>query len=116
MEQINRIELRGKVGNVYYNSNGESSKVRFGLVTNHAYKKKKGESVVETLWINVNAWEGKSMPDLRLIEKGQIVHVCGRLRGDKYTSAEGIEKESYEVIARSIRIENETEASAQMDL
>lgn len=116
MEQINRIELRGKVGNVNFYANENSCSVRFGLVTNYAYKSSKGESVIETLWHNIRAWDGKGMPDLRLIEKGKVVYVNGRLRLDKYTNAEGIERESYEVVAREVRIENEADATPQMDL
>jgi len=115
MEQLNRIELRGKVGNVYLYSNGNTHNARFGLVTNYAYKSKKGEPVIETFWHNVVAWEGKGVVDLRSLEKGQIVYVCGRLRQDKYTNSDGVERQTDEVIAREVRIENATELSPQMD-
>jgi len=44
------------------------------------------------------------MPDLDLIVKGTPVYVTGRLRINKYTSADGTEKQFYEVMANKVRI------------
>ena len=116
MEQLNKIELRGKVGNVYFNTSPDYCSARFGLVTNYAYKSKKGESVIETLWHNILAWEGKGITDLSRLKKGQVAYVNGRLRLDKYTNAEGVERQTYEVLAQEVRIEDVSEVSPQMDL
>ena len=42
MEQINRIELRGNVGNVKLQNVGNSEVIRFSLATNYAFKGKDG--------------------------------------------------------------------------
>lgn len=39
------------------------------------------------------------MPDLARIEKGNKVYVQGRLRGQRYTDSEGIERYAFEVLA-----------------
>ena len=73
MEQINKIELRGNVGNVKIQEYGGSESIRFSLATNYAYKGKDGQPVIETTWHNVTAWSGKGMPDFHKIDKGSLV-------------------------------------------
>ena len=51
--------------------------------------------------------------DLQKVEKGAVVYVEGRLRLNKFVSSEGVEKQSYEVIASYLRIEDEM-AQTQM--
>ena len=59
---------------------------------------------MDTTWFNVTAWEGKNIPDLRPVVRGTIVQVTGRVRTYKYTTADGEEKSSWEVIARRVTI------------
>lgn len=107
MEQLNRIELRGNVGNVRISNVGNSQVARFSLATNFMYKSKDGEGVVETTWHNIVVWSGKNMPDFSRIGKGTPVYVCGRLRSSKYTAADGSERQIYEVIANKLAIEED---------
>jgi len=80
MEQLNKIEIRGNVGNVNIIKVGKTRVAHFSVATNFAYKDKNGEPVIETTWHNVTAWEGnKGIPSLDIIEKGFAVYVCGRL-------------------------------------
>ena len=109
MEQINRIELRGNVGNVKLQNVGNSEVIRFSLATNYAFKGKDGNPVIETTWHNITAWPGKGMPDLRLITKGALVHVNGRVRCQKFEGADGVDKSFYEVLANKIVIMNTDE-------
>ncbi len=104
MEQINKIELRGNVGNVKVQNVGERQSVRFSIATNYAYKGKDGNPVIETTWHNVTAWSGKGMPDFNDIDKGSLVQVSGRLRCQKFEGSDGIERTSYEVVANKILI------------
>ncbi|MGM9736844.1 MAG: single-stranded DNA-binding protein [Candidatus Cryptobacteroides sp.] len=104
MEQLNKIELRGNVGNVRLQTVGTNEAVHFSLATNYAYKGKDGTPVIETTWHNIVAWSGKGMPDFRKIEKGAFVYVSGRLRSQKYNTADGIEKQIYEVLANRLAI------------
>ena len=46
MEQLNRIELRGNVGNIRLSNVGESQVARFSLATNFIYKGKEGDAVI----------------------------------------------------------------------
>ncbi len=107
MEQINQVELLGRVGSVRLNTVGEKEVINFSLSTNYAYKSQNGDAIIETCWHNVVAWQRKDMPDFRQIEKGSVVHVLGRLRPHKYTNSDGVEKETLEVQAIKLAIEND---------
>ena len=75
MEQINKIELRGNVGNVKLQTVGNNENIRFSVATNYAYKDKEGRPVIETTWHNVTAWNGKGMPDFEDYRyRMQILH------------------------------------------
>ena len=50
------------------------------------------------------AWDGNQMPDLDKIVRGTPVNVTGRLRVNRYTSADGVEKQFYEVLANKVRL------------
>ncbi len=110
MEQLNRIELRGNVGNARVQTAGDNEVVHFSLATNYAYKGKDGTPVIETTWHSVVAWSGKGMPDFRKINKGSCVYVTGRLRSQKYTLSDGTERQAYEVIASRLSILETDEA------
>ncbi len=104
MEFMNKIELRGIVGASSLNRVGDAQACRFSVATDYSYKDRDGTPVVDTTWFNVTAWEGKNIPDLRPVVRGAIVQVTGRVRTYKYTTADGEEKSSWEVIARRVTI------------
>lgn len=104
MEQLNRIELRGNVGNIRISEVGESKVARFSVATNFIYKGKDNEGVVETTWHNVVAWSGKGMSDFTAITKGAPVYVTGRIRTSRFTGSDGTEKTVYEVVASKIEV------------
>lgn len=110
MEQLNRIELRGNVGNCKIQTVGNSKVARFSVATNYIFKGRDGNAVIETTWHNVVAWGGRGMPaDLSRIAKGAFVYVSGRMRQQKFTGNDGTEKTVYEVIARAVDILEEGE-------
>ena len=115
MEQLNRLEIRGNVGNVNILKVGETRVAHFSVATNFAYKGRNGEPVIETTWHNVTAWEGvKGISSLDVIQKGIPVYVTGRLRSQKYTSSDGIERTSMEVIANSVEAIDENISAQYM--
>jgi single-strand DNA-binding protein len=104
MEYLNKIELRGIVGTVALNKVGEAQVCRFSIATEYSYKDRDNTPVVDTTWFNVTAWEGKNMPDLRLITKGSIAQVSGRVRTFKFTMADGAERSGWEIMARRVTL------------
>lgn len=103
MEQLNRIELIGTVGNVLVTDGSNSRVARLSVATCYTYGDKDGIPVVETTWHNVAACEGDGIPASTLSElrRGEAVYVCGRLRAIRYTGASG-DKVAYEVLAHRL--------------
>ena len=107
MEDINRIELQGRVGTLRTNTVNGTMVANFSLATDLLYKNREGAGVSETTWHNVVAWSGRDMPDLSKITIGMPLYVSGRMRTTKYTTAEGTDKYFYEVLANRIRFVTE---------
>ena len=104
IEHINRIELQGRVGSVRTNEFNGSKVVNFTMVTDYLYKTRDGAAVNEGTWHNIVAWEGREMQELDKVVKGATIHVSGRLRTSRYTSADGTEKQYYEVLANKLEV------------
>ena len=101
IEQINRVELRGKVGNVRLNTMEDAQVVNFSLATNYVFKQKDGTPVIETTWHNVVLWSSRERNDLSFIKKGVSLHVTGRIRISHYLANDGTERSVYEIFAAS---------------
>lgn len=102
MEQLNKIELRGILGTIRVQNVGEQRYATMSVATNYCYKDGEGCSVIETTWHTVTAWEGKNCQDLTILQKGDPVHVIGRLRCRRYTDAVGIDRTCYDIVANTV--------------
>lgn len=109
MEHLNRIDLRGRVGTVRTNEVNGNKVANFSVVTEYLYKSREGNAVSETTWFNVTAWHSRDMPDFDKIVKGMPVYVSGRMRTSRYTSADGIDKIYYEIMANKVRFIQESD-------
>ena len=99
MEQLNKVELIGTVGSVYVKEFGTAKVANFSVATNYCYKSSQGEPVIETTWHRVIAWDSPDNADAFRLSKGDQVHVIGRLRIQRYTGADGVERSMVEVVA-----------------
>ncbi len=104
MEQLNRIEILGIVGCVRVQNVGNTKVANISVATDYGYTTKDGNSVIETTWHYVTAWEGKDTQNLDQLQKGSFVHVIGRLRNRKYTTPDGIERIVYDIVASKVEI------------
>lgn len=104
MEQLNKVQLRGIVGSIKLVNIGDRKGARLTVATNLAYRGQDGCCVIETTWHNVTAWEGKGIHDLDKLEKGSNVEIVGRLKNQRYTSADGTDHNSVETLASSLEI------------
>ena len=107
MEFINRIELRGIVGNSSIQKVADTRLCRFSVVTELAYKGNDGTNIIESTWFNTVAFEGKDITDLEAITRGAIVHVIGRLKCNRYVDANGNDRVQYEIVARKVEVVKE---------
>ncbi len=99
MEQLNRVELRGIVGSSRITEHSGRRVNRFSVATSRAYRDPLGNPKIDTTWHNVNAWEGRGMPQLELIQKGSKVEVQGRIRNTRFQMEDGIDRFSSEIQA-----------------
>ena len=102
MNFLNRIEIRGIVGHTSTNNHGGKKILNLSVVTEHASKTADGTPVVDMQWFTVTAWEGScpALPDT--IEKGDWVHLTGRLRTRRYVNAQGEDAVAVDIVASRI--------------
>ena len=101
MEFLNKIELRGLVGAVSTRPVCDAICTIFSVVTETAYNSKDGACVIECCWFSVVSFNAPK------INKGDKVHVVGRLKYVRYYNQDGAERTTYEVIANSVKLINE---------
>lgn len=109
MEQLNKVELRGIVGNARVQSIGDTEMVRFSVATDYAFSDKAGNNIIETTWHQVTAFKGDRMPDFSKLARGAKVEVEGRLRNNKYMAPDGEERTSVDILASRINLLEEAE-------
>lgn len=102
MEQINRVELAGRVGTVRVNKVGERSVCNFSVATSFLYKSQDGTPSEEVCWHNCVLWTGRKYPSTDFIRVGLPVHLTGRLKMAKYTGSDGVDRNSFEVMVADI--------------
>lgn len=107
MEFLNKIEIRGIVGQVNFTEVGEKKLARFSVCTQYDYKNQNGGGVTDTTWFNVSAWEGPKN-GIDNLQKGAQVYVSGRIR-TQYYEGDGFERILQEVVAQEVKVEPKSE-------
>ena len=100
---LNQILLIGNVGNdpeMRYTSSG-TPVTTFNLATNNTYRDQNGETVSETEWFRITAWNRQAESVNQYLTKGRKVFVEGRLTKSEYVDKEGVNRSSLEVSATS---------------
>ncbi len=97
---INKIELAGRVGTVLKKVIGGTEYARFSLCTMQVYNSK-GCQTIETSWHACHAFASDEI-DLTKIEKGEWLHIVGRLEYRNYVDSNNIEKQVSEIIVTKI--------------
>ena len=100
-EFINRVELQGIIGSARQYTIGTQKGFQLTVATNRVYKDRDGNPVIETQWTCCSGWESENV-DLSLLEKGREVHLIGRIRSQRYTGADGVERTTMEVVVSSL--------------
>ena len=104
MEFLNKIEIRGIVGNSSIQKVADTRLCRFSVVTELAYKGNDGTNIIETTWFSCQVFEGPGICNLEAITRGAIVHVTGRLKCNRYVDANGNDRVQYEIVARKLDV------------
>jgi single-strand DNA-binding protein len=104
MQQLNKIELKGIVGNIRIQEFDGNRMARIGLATCYGYRDRDGAAVIDTSWHSVVAWEGRNIKDLDKIAKHTKLHVIGRIRYQSYTGMDGVDRISTDIVASRVEI------------
>ena len=106
MASVNRVILIGNVGadpEVKYFDSG-SVVAKFNIATTESYTNKNGEKVDNTEWHRIEIWEGLAKVAEKYVKKGGQVYIEGKIRTDKWTDKEGIERFSTTIRANSLTL------------
>ena len=104
MEQLNSVTLRGIIGNARIQTIGDTEMARFSVATDHIFKNRSGEVVCETTWHQCTAFKSEKMPDFSSLVKGAGVEVKGRLRNNRFTDSNGVERTVTEILASQVSV------------
>jgi single-strand DNA-binding protein len=94
MASLNKVMLIGNLGsNPEIRTLASGTKVAtFNIATSENYINKNGEKVEQTEWHRIELWDNLAEIGEKFLQKGDSVYIEGKLRTEKYTDANGIEK------------------------
>ena len=100
----NHVQLIGNIGDDPMITNLESGKkvARFQMATNERYKNAKGETVQNTDWHNVVAWDKTAEIVEKYGAKGREVGITGKLKSRHFETKDGTMRFVTEVVASEI--------------
>ena len=105
METLNRVEIRGRVGQDPRIANvGDSKVARFSVATNETFHDRGGAIKEETTWHNITVWAGRNVADISSIKKGVMVNLTGRIRHSKFVGSDGMDKYMTEIVANQLSL------------
>ena len=102
MSGINKVILIGHLGkNPEARSlEGGVSVVSFPLATSETFNKD-GRKVEQTEWHNIVMWRGLADMAAKILQKGKLVYIEGKLRTRSFEDKDGIKKYTTEVVAEN---------------
>ena len=98
LNSCNFIGRLGKDVETRYMPSGEAV-ASFSLAVGSTWKDKQGAKQESTEWVNVTAFGKLAEICSQYLVKGSQVYLSGRMKTDKYTDKNGVEKYSTKVIA-----------------
>ncbi|MBM3937078.1 MAG: single-stranded DNA-binding protein [Sphingomonadales bacterium] len=99
---INKVILLGRLGKDPVVRRLDNGRVvaNVTLATNDYYTKD-GQRMESTEWHNLEMWDKQAETAEKYLKKGSLLYVEGKIRTDRYTDAEGQERQT-----RKIRVNN----------
>lgn len=106
MASVNKVILMGNLGRdpeVRYLPSGDPV-ANITIATSSRYKGKTGEMVEETEWHRVTFFGRLAEIASQYLKKGRPVYVEGRIKTNKYTDKNGVERYSTDIIASEMQL------------
>lgn len=114
---VNKVMLIGNLGRdpeVRHLENG-SSVAKFSIATNERYKDKAGEYQTITEWHDIIMWRQLALLAEKLLNKGKLVYIEGKLTTRKWQDANGQDRRTTEVVANNFQILEKKEGSGNFN-
>jgi single-strand DNA-binding protein len=99
MAGVNKVILLGRLGSdpeVRTLPSG-GKVVTFSIATSESYNNKEGVKVEQTEWHRIELWEGLANIAEQYLKKGDMAYIEGRIRTEKWTDKEGIERNTVKI-------------------
>ena len=112
---LNKVMLIGNLGGdpeVRHLENG-AAVAKFSIATNERYKDKAGEYQTITEWHDIIMWRQLAELAERLLSKGKMVYIEGKLTTRKWQDQQGQTRRTTEVVANNFQILEKREGSGQ---
>ncbi|MDB5009328.1 MAG: single-stranded DNA-binding protein [Mucilaginibacter sp.] len=105
MSGINKVFLIGHLGKApeLRYLTGNVAVVSFPLATSETIQKD-GKKIEQTEWHNIVMWRSLADIAAKLLEKGKLIYIEGKLRTRSFEDKEGHKKYTTEIIAESFKI------------
>ena len=103
---LNQCQFIGRLGQdceTRYTASGEAV-ASFSIAVGSQWKNKSGEKQQSTEWINITAFGKLGEICGEYLQKGMQVFVSGRMKTDKYTDKQGVEKYTTKIIAEKMQM------------
>ncbi len=103
---VNKVILIGRLGRdpeMRYTAGG-TPVCNFTLATDEVFRDKGGETQKRTEWHRIVAWAKLAEQCSKLLGKGKLCYIEGRLQTRDWNDREGHKRTSTEIVARQMRI------------
>ena len=105
MASVNRAIIIGRLGRDPEVRHTQSGQVvaSFSVATDESYKDKQGNKVEVVEWHNVTAFGKTAEFVSNYLSKGRLVYVEGKIKTEKYTDKQGVEKHATKILADRVQ-------------
>lgn len=103
LNQCNFIGRLGKDVDTRYMPNGDAV-ASFSIAVGSQWKDKNGEKKESTEWVNCSAFGKLAEIVATYLKKGSQVFVSGRMKTDKYTDKQGVERYTTKVVVDQMQM------------
>lgn len=105
MSSVNKVIIVGRIGKapeIRHTQTGQTV-ASFSVATDESYKGKDGQKIEATEWHNVTVWGKQAEFVANYLAKGRLVYVEGKLKTEKYTGNDGVEKYTTKIVAERVQ-------------
>ncbi|MGZ3921344.1 MAG: single-stranded DNA-binding protein [Bacteroidia bacterium] len=111
MSGVNKVILIGNLGKdpelKFFE--GNIAKTTFSLATTEVYKDKTGNKTEHTEWHNIVLWRTAAENAAKILKKGMLVFVEGKLQTRQWTDKDGHKRNITEIVGENFNLLNSRE-------